>query len=43
MLHVRTAQDRRYIMRQSFIVLMAGSPGEKNIPNLRVIMVIQQK
>lgn len=34
MLQVRTAQERKYIIKQSFIVLMAGRPGEKNIPSL---------
>lgn len=35
MLQVNTAHDRTYMRRQSFMVLMAGNPGEKNIPNLK--------
>ena len=34
MLHVSTAHDRTYIRRHNFMVLIAGSPGEKNIPSL---------
>ena len=34
MLQVKTAHERKYIMRQSLMVLMAGRPGEKNIPSL---------
>ena len=32
---MRTHQERRYIMRQSLMVLIAGRPGEKNMPNLQ--------
>lgn len=34
MLQVSTAQERTYISRHSFTELIAGSPGEKNIPSL---------
>lgn len=41
-LQVNTAQDLTYIRKQSFTLLIAGKPGEKNMPNLHIVGIMKR-